>query len=68
MYCIRLGISHSLCKIDVELRAIYCSKDSVCIWVFGCREDRINFVDATTGMLKVERERHYEKHYLVKVT
>jgi hypothetical protein len=50
------------------LKAIYHSKDSVCIWVFGSREDRNNFVDETAGMLKAERERHYEKHYLVKVT
>ena len=39
------------------------SKDSVYIWVFGSREDRNNFVDETTGMLKAERESHYEKYY-----
>jgi len=50
------------------LKAISHSKDSICIWVFGSREDRNNFVDETAGMLKAERESHYEKHYLVKVT
>ena len=68
MYCIQVGIPNSLCEIDDELKAIYHSKDSVCIWVFGSREDRNNFVDETAGMLKVERESHYEKNYLVKVT
>ena len=59
---------HYLCKIHDELKAISHSKDSICIWVFGSREDRNNFVDETAGMLKAERESHYEKHYLVKVT
>ena len=68
MYCIQVDIPHYLCEIDDELKAIYHSKDSVCIWVFGSREDRNNFVDETVGMLKVERESHYEKNYLVKVT
>ena len=36
---------YSLCEIDDELKAIYHSKDSVCIWVFGSREDRNNFSD-----------------------
>ena len=52
-----------LCEIDDELKAIYHSKDSVCIGVFGSREDRNNFVDETAGMLKAERESHYEKYY-----
>ena len=68
MYCIQVDIPHYLCEIDDELKAIYHSKDSVCIQVFGSREDRNNFVDETAGMLKVERESHYEKNYLVKVT
>ena len=68
MYCIQVDIPHYLCEIDDELKAIYHSKDSVCIWVFGSREDRNNFVDETAGMLKVERKSHYEKNYLVKIT
>ena len=68
MNFIQVNIPHSLCEIDDELKAIYHSKDSVCIWVFGSREDRNNFVDETAGMLKAERESHYEKRYLVKNT
>ena len=67
MYCIQVDIPNSLCEIDDELKAIYHSKDSVCIWVFGSREDRNNFVDETAGMLKAERESHFEKHYLEKL-
>ena len=68
MYCIQSDIPNFLCEIDDELKAIYHSKDSICIWVFDSRKDRNNFVDETAGMLKGERESHYEKHYLVKVT
>ena len=63
MFCIQVDIPNFICEIDDELKAIYHSKDSVCIWVFGSREDRNNFVDETTGMLKAERESHYEKYY-----
>ena len=63
MYCIPVDIPHSLCEIDDELKAIYHSRESVCIWDFGSREDRNNFVDETAGMLKAERESHYEKYY-----
>ena len=68
MYCIQVDMPYSLCEIDDELKAIYHSKDSVCIWVFDSREDRNNFVGETAGMLKAERESHHSKHYLVKVT
>ena len=68
MYCIQVDIPHALCEIDDELKAIYHSKDTVCIWIFSSREDRNNFVDETAGMLKEERERHYEKEYHLKVT
>ena len=47
MYCIPIDIPQSLCEIDDELKAIYHSKDAVCIWVFGNREDRNNFEDET---------------------
>ena len=50
MYCIQVDIPQSLCEIDDELKAIYHSKDTFCIWVFGSREDRNNFVDETAGM------------------
>ena len=62
MYFFQMDIPHSLCEIDDELKASYHSKDSVCIWVFGSREDRNNFVDETAGMLKAEREIYYEKY------
>ena len=68
MYCISVVIPPSLCSIDDELKAIYHSKDTVCIWIFSSREDRNNFVDETAGMLKEERERHYEKEYHLKAT
>ena len=68
MYCIQTDIPQSLCGIDDELKAIYHSKDTVCIWIFSSREDRNNFVDETAGMLKEERERHYQKEYHLKVT
>ena len=63
MFCIHIDIPNFICEIDDELKAIYHSKDSVCIWVFGSREDRNKFVDETAGMLKAERESHYEKYY-----
>ena len=64
MYCIQVDIPDSLCEIDDELKAIYHSKDAVCIWVFKTRDDRNKFVNTTAGMLKTEREKYYEKHFL----
>lgn len=68
MYFIQVDIPNSLCEIDDELKAIYHSRDTVCIWVFNSREERNNFVEETAGMLKAERESHYEKNYSMKVT
>ena len=64
MYCIKVKIPESLCKIDDELKAIYHSKDTLCIWVFQTREDRNKFVDDTAGMIKAERESHFEEFYM----
>ncbi len=64
MYCIKVDIPQEICEIDDELKAIYHSKDTVCIWVFKTRNDRNKFMDETVGMLKSERENHYEKKYL----
>tara|TARA_B100001778_G_scaffold110108_1_gene90106 strand:- start:1091 stop:1285 length:195 start_codon:yes stop_codon:yes gene_type:complete len=64
MYCIKVEIPEYLCKIDDELKAIYHSKDTLCIWVFQTREDRNKFVDDTAGMIKAERESHYEEFYM----
>ena len=64
MYCIKVEITESLCKIDDELKAIYHSRDTLCIWVFHTREDRNKFVDDTAGMIKAECESHYEEFYM----
>ena len=63
MYCIQTEIPQEICEIDDELKAIYHSKNSVCIWVFKTREDRNRFLDETAGMLKDDRENHYETFY-----
>ena len=63
MICVKVDIPQSVCDIDDELKAIYHSKDSVCIWVFKTRENRNRFVEETVGMLKVGREEHFEKFY-----
>ena len=63
MICIKTEIPQEICDIDDELKAIYHSKDTVCIWVFKNREDRNKFMDETAGMIKDEREGHYDKFY-----
>ena len=63
MYCIQVDIPQSICDIDDELKAIYHSKDTVCIWVFKTREARNRFMEETAGMIKSEREGYYLKHY-----
>jgi hypothetical protein len=34
MICIKTEIPQEICDIDDELKAIYHSKDTICIWVF----------------------------------
>jgi len=63
MHCIKVDIPQEICEIDNELKAIYHSSDSVCIWIFKTREDRNRFVDKTAGMLKKEREIFFENYY-----
>ena len=63
MYCIQVDIPQNICDIDNELKAIYHSKDTVCIWVFKTREARNRFMEETAGMIKSEREDYYLKHY-----
>ena len=63
MYCIKTKIPQEICDIDDELKAIYHSRETLCIWVLKSREDRNRFVDETTGMLKDEREKHFESFY-----
>ena len=49
MICIKTDIPREICDIDDELKAIYHSKDTVCIWVFKTREDRNRFMDETAS-------------------
>jgi hypothetical protein len=63
MICIKTEIPKEIFDIDDELKAIYHSRDSVCIWVFKTRKDRNKFIDETIGMLKKEREEYYLKFY-----
>ena len=63
MICIQVDIPQSVCDIDDELKAIYHSNDTACIWIFKTRMDRNKFVDDTAGMLKSERENYYEKYF-----
>ena len=63
MICIKAEIPKEICQIDDELKAIYHSKDTVCIWVFKSRLDRNKFVDETVGMKKKDREDHYNSFY-----
>ena len=63
MICIKAEIPAEICQIDDELKAIYHSKDTVCIWVFKSRLDRNKFVDETVGMKKKDREDHYNSLY-----
>jgi len=61
--CIKAKIPQEICEIDDELKAIYHSQDTVCIWVFKTREDRNNFMDETAGMEKDERENYFMKYH-----
>ena len=63
MYCNKTEIPQEICDIDDELKAIYHSKDTVCIWVLKTRKDRNRFMEKTSGMLKNEREEYFESFY-----
>ena len=63
MICIKTQIPEGIRKIDDELKAIYHSNDSVCIWVFESRDDRNRFMEETVGMMKEERETYFEKNF-----
>jgi len=65
MICIPVEIPKELCIIDDELKAIYHSTDSICIWVFKTRNDRNDFMDASAGMDKAAREDYYKTYYTV---
>ena len=59
MICIKVQIPEEICNIDDELKAIYHSKNSVCIWVFKSRDHRNKFLDETIGMDKEQREKYF---------
>ena len=63
MFCIKTEIPAEICSVDDELKAIYHSHDSVCIWVLRTREDRNRFMEETVGMSKNERTNHFERFY-----
>ena len=63
MICIKTEIPKEICEIDDELKAIYHSKDTICIWVFKNRDDRNRFIDETIGMMKNEREKYFKSFY-----
>ena len=63
MICIKTEIPEEICNIDDELKAIYHSKDTICIWVFKTREDRNKFIDDTVGMKKNDRQNYYDNFY-----
>jgi hypothetical protein len=63
MICVKAEIPKEVCDIDDELKAIYHSKDTVCIWVFETREQRNKFMDETIGMMKDDRQKHFESFY-----
>ena len=68
MICIKTKIPKEIYEIDDELKAIYHSRDSICIWVFKTRNDRNKFLDETIGMLKKEREDYYISNYKRDIT
>ena len=64
MICIKTKIPEEICNIDDELKAIYHSKSSICIWIFETRKDRNEFMNETVGMIKDDREKHYKAFYV----
>ena len=63
MICIKAEIPQEICDIDDELKAIYHSNDSVCIWLFKTRNNRNEFMDKTIGMLNKDGEDLYISNY-----
>ena len=63
MICIKAKIPEEIYNIDDELKAIYHSKVTGCIWVFKTKEDRNKFMDDTIGMKKDDRQNHFDNFY-----
>ena len=68
MICIEVEIPQEICDIDDELKAIYHSRDSFCIWVFSTRVERNRFVEETIGMSKDQRQDHFNAFFQLFVT
>ena len=62
MICIKGNIPEELSQIDDELKAIYLSSDTVCFFIFKTRKQRNDFIERTTGMKKIEREKVYKEY------
>ena len=63
MICIKTKVPKEICEINDELKAIYHSHNSICIWVFKTRDDINKFMDETIGMLKKDREEYYISNF-----
>ena len=63
MICIKTEIPNEICEVDDELKAIYHSKDSICIWTFKSREERNRFMEETIGMTRDQRQEHFEANF-----
>ena len=63
MICIKTEIPAELSAIDDELKAIYHSTDTVCVWVLKSRDDRNRFMNETIGMSKDERQGYFQSFY-----
>lgn len=63
MICIKTEIPNEICEVDDELKAIYHSKDSICIWTFKSREERNRFMEETIGMIRDQRQEHFEANF-----
>ena len=63
MICIKTEIPNEICEVDDELKAIYHSKDSICIWTFKSREERNRFMEETIGMTRDQRQKHFEANF-----
>ena len=63
MICIEAEIPPEIYDIDDELKAIYHSRDSFCIWIFSTRVERNRFVEETIGMSKDQRQEHFNSFF-----
>ena len=57
MICIKAEVPMGIYEIDDELKAIYHSEDTFCIWIFKTRTGRNRFMNETIGMIKDKRKK-----------